>query len=373
MTIFRIIEVQFFGLSVVLKSPACAKLQNVSGQARTTNKDIKYIKLKQIFYLLFLFISAFICNAQTRNTVINIIDLKFDSLRGQTFEYVYKNKNDSSYNCYLKVIPNSKQIKGLVIRDFSTLPDISKASPYQFTYLCTEEDLMTIYTVSSNKFPEFFISDAVISILDDIVSEVIKEHKIPDKNIFIGGISASGTRALRYAQYCEQGKSKYGIKIKGVFSVDSPLDLARFYESVHSNRNNFKAGMKWEADLMNNVFEQLFSGSPNKFENQYLKASVFSHKDSLGGNAQYLKNVNIIVYHEPDIDWWLKERGSSYFDINSYDIAAFVLKLWSLTNKSVEIVTTTNKGYDRNGNRNCHSWTIVDEVNLIRWIKKQIE
>lgn len=29
MTIFRIIEVQFFGLSVVLKSPACAKLQNV--------------------------------------------------------------------------------------------------------------------------------------------------------------------------------------------------------------------------------------------------------------------------------------------------------------------------------------------------------
>jgi hypothetical protein len=33
MTIFRIIEVQFFGLSVVLKSPACAKLQNVSGHA----------------------------------------------------------------------------------------------------------------------------------------------------------------------------------------------------------------------------------------------------------------------------------------------------------------------------------------------------
>ncbi|HRE58461.1 MAG TPA: hypothetical protein PLW09_11620 [Candidatus Kapabacteria bacterium] len=44
-----------------------------------------------------------------------------------------------------------------------------------------------------------------MTILDDIVSEVIEKYGIPKMNIFIGGISASGTRALRYAQYCEQG------------------------------------------------------------------------------------------------------------------------------------------------------------------------
>lgn len=295
------------------------------------------------------------------------------TLYGQKYEYVYKNRSDSTYNCYIKVIPDSLPIKGLVIRDFSTLPDINKTSPYQFTDLCTQKGLMTIYTVSSNKFPELFTSDSTMENLDAIVSEVIEEYKIHSNNIFIGGISASGTRALRYAQYCEQGKSKHRIKIKGVFSVDSPLDLARFYKSVHNHKTYFKAGMLWEAELMTKVFEQLFSGHPDKFKDDYIISSVFSHKDSLGGNAQYLKNVNIIMFHEPDIDWWLNERGSSYFDINSYDIAAFVLKLRSLGNNNVELVTTTGKGFDRNGNRNCHSWTIVDEEFLTKWITKQLE
>ncbi len=345
----------------------------VSAQTMRNNKDIKYGKLKQKSLILVLLFSACICKGQTTHTIDNTFSHKYDSLGGQTFKYVYKNQKDSSYHCYLMVIPNSKPIKGLVIRDFSALPDISKTSPYQFTELCTQEGLMTIYTVSSNKFPELFSSDSAMFILDDMVSEVIKEHKIPDKNIFIGGISASGTRALRYAQFCEQGKSKHGIRIKGVFAVDSPLDLARFYESVHRHRNNFKAGMLWEAELMTKVFEQLFSGSPDKFQNEYFKASVFSHKDSLGGNAQYLKNVNLIMFHEPDIDWWLNERGASYFDINSYDIAECVIKLRLLGNTNAELVTTTNKGYDRKGNRNCHSWTIVDEVHLSRWISKKLE
>lgn len=124
---------------------------------------------------------------------------------------------------------------------------------------------------------------------------------------------------------------------------------------------------------MQKRFDEWFGGPPEQFEKEYLNASVFSHNDSLGGNAQYLKNVNIIIYHEPDMDWWLNERGASYMDINSYDIAAFVLKLWTLENKNVELVTTTNKGYDRHGNRNCHSWTIVDEVKLTNWITAQLE
>jgi len=206
-----------------------------------------------------------------------------------------------------------------------------------------------------------------------MVAEVIKEHEIPENNIFIGGISASGTRALRYAQYCEQGKSKNNIKIKGIFSIDSPLDLERFYLSVHKNKKNFKAGMAWEADLMTKAFKELFGETLAYNYEKYRTASVFTHFDSLGGNAKFLKNVDIIVYHEPDIEWWLNERGASYFDINSYDIIAFVLKLRQLGNKNVTLITTTNKGFDRQGNRNCHSWTIVDEEELIGWIINKIE
>lgn len=289
-------------------------------------------------------------------------------IQAQRYEYVYRQKNDSAVNCYLKIIPSSKKIKGLIVRDYSSLPDSKKKSPYNFQALATKNDFITLYTVTSKSFPEMFYADSCMQILDTIISEVVKAHDIPLENIFIGGISASGARALRYAQFCEQGKSAFGHKIKGVFSVDSPLDLSRFYYSVKLHKSNFKEGMKWEADLMEKVFPEKLGGSPTDFPERYRNASVFSQTDSLGGNAYYLKDVNLILFHEPDIDWWLHERGCSYYDFNSYDIAAFVVKLKAMGSKKVELVTTTGKGFDNKGNRNCHSWTIVDEDYLMKWI-----
>lgn len=291
----------------------------------------------------------------------------------QRYEYVYRDANDSTVNCYLKVIPEQNIIKGLIVRDYSELPDTSKASPYQFTQLAADNGLMTLYTVTSTFFPEMYYTDSCMYILDEIIAEVIREHRIPGENIFMGGLSASGTRALRFAQFCAQGKSKNGLRINGVFSVDSPLDLERFYYSVSRNSHHFKHGMLWEAKLMSRVFSQKLGGSPAQFPDNYLKASVFSATDSLGGNVVYLKNVNVLLFHEPDIDWWLYERGASFYDINSIDITALYLTLRRLGNENAELVTTTGKGFDRNGKRNCHSWTIVDENLLVRWILDRLE
>ena len=301
---------------------------------------------------------------------ICLLTLSFSSY-GQRYEYVYKNPMDSSFNCYLKVIPETENIRGLVIRDYTHLPDTSKKSPYQLTKLCIEAELMTLYTSTSLQFPELFTSDSIMERLDDIIVEVVNEYNIPKNNIFIGGMSSSGTRALRYAQYCAQGKST--IIIKGVFVVDSPLDLERFYISAKEHKKNFKEGMLWEANWMLPLFHKLFKGGPDEFYDDYKSASVFSHTDSLGGNAVLLKNTDIIMFHEPDIDWWLTKRGASYYDFNSYDIAAFALQLEMLGNKNVELITTTGKGFDQKGNRNCHSWTIVDEEYLANWIKERLE
>jgi len=287
---------------------------------------------------------------------------------GQPYEYVYKNSSDSSYNCYLKILPETKTVSGLVIRDFSSLPDMKRPSPYRLYTLCSQKGIMTIYTVSSNSFPEFFCSDSAMYRLDEMVAEVVKKHNIPNENIFIGGISASGTRAFRYAQFCEQGKSRYGIKINGVFAADPPLDLARFYQSVVEHGQYFKAGMLEEANLMKVVFPKLFKGPPAQNKKAFQDASVFTHDDSQGGNAGLLKNVDIIIYHEPDIDWWLEERGASYYDINSFDVAAFAVKLKNLGNTDVTIVTTSGRGFDSKGKRNCHSWTIVNEDELFAWL-----
>ena len=291
---------------------------------------------------------------------------------GYTTNYVYKISNDSSYNCYLECIPDNGIIKGLVIRDFSKLPNLKSKSPYQFTDLCIENGLMVLYTCSSNYFPELCYTDTPLIILDKMVAEVIARHDIPKNNIFIGGISASGTRALQYVKFCEQGKSKFGTKIKGAFVVDSPLDFERFYHSAKNNGDKFTDGMAWEARLMMKVFPERL-GTPLNDLSRYQSRSVYSQFEKDGGNAIYFKDIPLIIFHEPDMDWWKKERNATYFDINSFDINGFVNQLEKLGNNDLTLVTTSGQGFDRQGNRKCHSWSIVNESFLVDWIKKRVD
>ncbi|MGB1041010.1 MAG: hypothetical protein ACPGVD_09060 [Flavobacteriales bacterium] len=295
-----------------------------------------------------------------------------NTLTSQSAKYVYRNLQDSTHNAYLLVTPDSAKIRGVIIRDFTRLPDTAKKTPYKWKGLALQKGFAVLYTTTATYFPGLCYTDSSTQLLDEIINEAIIENNLPRNNLFIGGLSASGTRALRYTQYCEQGKSKFGIKIKGVFSVDSPLDLERFCYSAKNNKRNFKDGMLWEANLMNKIFPDRLGPIETNTEN-YRQNSVFSYKDSLGGNAKYLLNVPTLFFHEPDVDWWIKERGAAYYDINSFDIAGLVNWLTVNGGTKVEQVITTNKGFDRQGNRKCHSWTIVDEEYLIDWIVKQSE
>lgn len=284
----------------------------------------------------------------------------------QEYEYVYRNIADSSHNSYLIVFPIG-EVRGLVVRDYTNLPDTTKSSPYKFTKLCSEQGLMTLYTNTSTFFPELFVKEEPMEMLLEMINEVVERFDIPKENLFIGGLSASGSRALRFAEYCQEQQTS--LQIRGVFAVDSPLDLARFYQSAHENKDAFKAGMKEEAIMMQRVFKELF---PNATPQDFAEASVFTHKDPKGGNAQWLHSTSIILFTEPDMDWWKEKRGATYFDINSYDFSAFFLKLSELKNKDITLITTTGKGLDRQGNPNPHSWSIVDEEVLLTWVLERL-
>lgn len=292
------------------------------------------------------------------------------SVSAQRYEYVYRNPGDSSVNGYLKVFPETDSIKGLIVRDYTHLPSMQGKPRYSFLELCSQAGFMTLYTNTSKTFPELFIADSTFLLLDSMIHEVIKAHAIPKEAIFIGGMSASGTRALRYAQFVAQGKTD--IRLAGVFAVDPPLDLARFYQSCFEHRGNFKKGMLEEAQHMLPYFNRLFGGSPSVNPESYRHASAFSHTDSLGGNAQWLLQTPLIFFHEPDMDWWMQERGAQYFDINSYDIDAMALKLKDQGHPDITVVSTSGKGYDAYGERKCHSWTIVDEPLLVQWLLQHI-
>ncbi len=294
---------------------------------------------------------------------------------GQQTEYVYRNPADSTYNCYLTVLPASGVVKGLIVRDYSSLPKVkgNRPYPYKWKKMALENGIAILYTVSSTFFPELCYNDSNLMLMDEMINEVVARHAIPKQNIFIGGISASGARALKYAQFCEMGKSKFDVKIRGVFSVDSPLDLERFYNSVHWNKAKFKEGMLWEAELMTKVFPERMDGTPQTQLEAYQLRSVYSHTHANGGNAKYLLNTPVIFFHEPDIDWWIEERGATYYDINSFDIAGLYNYLKIKGHRDVELISTSGKGFDRKGIRKCHSWTIVGEEYLIGWILERMD
>lgn len=293
------------------------------------------------------------------------------ALPAQRYQYVYRDQQDSSINCYLKVIPHQAEIVGLMVRDFSSLPDTARPSRSQLHLKAAKQGIMTIFTVSSQRFPALYYFDREPALLDEIIHEVINEHQIPDTNIFIGGISASGTRALRFIQYCQQGKSKFNTTVRGAFVVDAPLDLERFYLSAQRHRAYFKKGMLWEANLILEKFPEIL-GVPQENRARYRAASVFSHTDTTLGHAADFLNTSLIFFHEPDIDWWMPERGATYYDLNSYDMAAFVNKQIHHGHSDLKLITTTKQGFDRQGERNCHSWSIVDEDYLLGWVLQRI-
>ncbi len=296
------------------------------------------------------------------------------TLANETRQY-YLNSQDSSTFCSLLVLPEGSTIKGLIVRDYSRLPkpeDLGN-SPYQWSNLALENQLAILYTVSSKVFPELYADPRGPMYIDQLIQAVLHDYPIPRNNIFIGGISASGFRALRYTQYCNAGKSEFDIQIKGCFAVDPPLDIVRFYQSVHWNGDRLKAGMKEEAELMKAYFKNNYALPLEEFAEPYHENSVYSYSSGNCDRPALLLGTAILLIHEPDIEWWLKERNASYFDINSFDITGLVTCLQYLEHQDLELIETSGKGFDRAGNRNCHSWTIVDEEYLINWILARCE
>lgn len=306
----------------------------------------------------------------SRVALISILGLIIlsEHVHAQTFSYAYFNQQDSTYYSSLLILPQKDSIKGLVVRDYTSLPDTTTWKPNGFAQKCLHSGYAYLITNSSNYFPELCYSDTVLHRIDTMVHHALSAHSIPKQNVFVGGISASGTRAFKYAGFCEKGMSHFDIKIAGIFGVDPPLDLVRFYQAVHHS-DSFMAGMAEEAVLKDRVFEEKM-GNPKDDWIKYYETSVFTHQHFTGGNAHDYLRIPIILFHEPDLDWWWQERGARYSDINSIDIDRFYDYLTDLGKSNMEVVATSEKGYDKHGNRKCHSWSIIDEEYLIEWILK---
>ncbi len=282
---------------------------------------------------------------------------------GQQFKVVFKNPKDSSQNFYV-VRPPKDIIKGLLVLNDRALSDSAKMKAY-------DSGIMTLTVVPSSNFLNNLTSDSLLIAIDRMINEVIVDNKIAENKVVIGGMSAAGTGAIRYAQYCFANTSTNAIKPLGVFAVDSPLDYERLWnEAEKSVLKNFNLDAAEEGKALMEFLKKKLRGTPKTNIKSYRLISPFCYTATNGGNAYLLNHLAVRLYTEPDINWWINNRRKDYYDINAIDNAALINQLKINGNAKAEIIITHNKGFREDGGKHPHSWSIIDEIELLLWCNK---
>jgi len=197
-------------------------------------------------------------------------------------------------------------------------------------------------------------------------NQLFNDHLLKSNKVFIGGFSSGGNISLLLANHLAETENI--IQPKGVFIIDSPVDLLGLYEISKRNiERNFSEVSMQESKRTVTRFEANLGKPETDIEN-YEAFSVFTKKTNNINNLAHLKNVKIRLYTEPDKVWWKENRQNDYEDMNAYYIKHLADELIKKFGKQVEYIATKNRGYRANGQRHPHSWAIVEVESLLQWI-----
>lgn len=302
--------------------------------------------------LIFIFF-AFSCNAhKTTNPKI---------------EKVFLDKTDTTRNSYTVIYPPKLPWKGYIF----LIPGFGETAEnvLQQTDLpnkLASSGILTIIPTFQDGVLSFGVDSLSQKSFDRILKNVISKFKLVDQKFYIGGFSIGGSSGIKFAENST-------IKPKAIFAIDPPLDFERFYHSAKRDIRLSKGNKaNQESVYMIERLEKETGGSPLTHLAEYLKISPYSFSDTTQTAIKKLIDIPLRIYTEPDIDWWLKERKSDLTKINAAECSAMINELNMLGNTSATFITTQNKGFRKPDNiRHPHSWSIVDNDELIKWLLNQ--
>jgi len=260
--------------------------------------------------------------------------------------------------------PN-KEIKGVLIL-FGGYPENADDIKREFQILDIARE-NSIAVLLSNFNQKLWLEESEKHQLAKKLQDIVVENELPTENIFVGGFSSGGVVSLLISDFII-GMKQFYIDPKGVFIVDSPIDLTALYKSSEKNieRNFFEPSIQestWLLETLDNNF-----GNPKDNIEKYEKNAVFTYRTNNISNLKKLKRTKIRLYTEPDTLWWKENRMADYEQMNAFYIKKLSESLTQKGYESVEYIPTTDKGYRANGERHPHSWSIVDKKDLVNWI-----
>ena len=276
---------------------------------------------------------------------------------------------------YTLLLPEAeRRLNGLVVV-FSgrrkTLENI--AEPMKMHDHAFDQGLGLLYVSTGNPV-DFYFEDESMLIVRDLIRKAVETHELPLErpldNLSYVGFSIAGTQALKFTIFCKKHPSTCSLRPDSVAVVDAPLDMTRFWRaSERAERLDSHRLSAGEGRWVSYWLEQNLGGTPHKNPEAYVEYSPYTHTwentDELGGNAQHLKDIPMRTYAEPDVNWHIEHRRRSYYSMNATDMAALVTDLNIMGNEEAEFIATHNQR--ANLEENTHSWSIVDEADLMRW------
>jgi len=282
-------------------------------------------------------------------------------------ERVFLDKTDTTRNCYTIIYPPKLPWTGylFLIPGFGETAD-NVLQQTDLPKKLAQNGILTIIPTFQDGVFSFGVDSLSQQSFDKILKDVTSKHKLMDQKFYVGGFSIGGSCAIKYAE-------NPSIKPSAVFAIDPPLDFERFYNSA---KRDIRLSKDNEAN-QENVYmikrlEKETGGSPTTNLIEYYNISPYSFSDTTQRAIKKLTKMPLRIYTEPDINWWLKERGADFTSMNATECSAMINELNRLENKNAELITTQNEGYRKPDNRrHPHSWSIVDNDELIKWLLKQ--
>ena len=306
-----------------------------------------------LFILLTFSIFAISCNAQT--------------ITNPKIEKVFLEKTDTAKSCYTIIYPPKLPWKGYLF----LVPGFGETAEnvLQQTDLpkkLAQNGILTIIPIFQDGVLSFGVDSLSQQTFDKILKDVTSKHKLIDQKFYVGGFSIGGSCAIKYAENAT-------IKPTAVFAIDPPLDFERFYNSAKRDIRLSKDNQANQENIyMIDRLEKETGGSPTTNLPEYYNLSPYSFSDINQTAIKKLTNMPLRIYTEPDVDWWLKERNADLTNMNATECTAMINELNRLGNQNAELITTQKKGYRKpDHKRHPHSWSIVDNDELINWLQKQ--
>ena len=234
-----------------------------------------------------------------------------------------------------------------------------------------ENDLAIMYVTTDNRL-EFLFEISRMEELEGYINQACLNYSIPEDRLLYCGMSLAGTRALKIAIHGANDDS-FSISPRAIAVCDAPLDMQRFYvEGKRAAALNYHPAAANEGFWVSSYLESNL-GDPKVNDSLYFEYSPYAYMDIKARHRDALKATAIRCYTEPDVHWWMQERGKDYYGMNSTDLAGLINQQILAGNKEAELILTEDKGYRDDGSRHPHSWNIVDEDELVEWFLGMLE